>query len=43
MHSFTDTSAGNDPNKGGAYNPTADKRSFEVLTDLVHDLFFSKK
>ncbi|MGD0835078.1 MAG: dienelactone hydrolase family protein [Polyangia bacterium] len=43
VHSFTDTSAGNDPTKGGAYNPTADKRSFEVLTDLVHDLFFSRK
>jgi len=43
VHSFTDTSAGSDPKTGAAYNPTADKRSFEVFTDLVTDLFFAKK
>lgn len=43
VHGFTDTTAGDDPKKGMAYNPKADKRSFEVLTDLVHDIFFPKK
>jgi len=43
VHSFTDTSAGSDPKTGQAYDPRADKRSFEVLSDLVNDLFFAKK
>jgi dienelactone hydrolase len=43
VHSFTDTSAGSDPKTGQAYNEKADRRSFEVLTDLVNDLYFHKK
>ncbi len=43
VHSFTDTSAGEDPKTGAAYNARADKRSFEVLTDLVHDLYHPGK
>jgi dienelactone hydrolase len=43
VHSFTDASAGSDAKTGQAYNATADKRSFEVFTDLVSDLFFRKK
>jgi dienelactone hydrolase len=43
VHSFTDVAAGSDPKTGAAYNPTADKRSFETFTDLVTDLFFAKK
>lgn len=43
VHSFTDTTAGSDPKTGQAYDAKADKRSFEVLTDLVNDLYFTKK
>ncbi len=43
VHSFTDTSAGTDPKNGQAYDAKADKRSFEVLTDLLADLGFTKK
>ncbi len=42
VHSFTDTSAGNDVKTGAAYNKNADERSFEVFTDLIHDLFRNK-
>jgi dienelactone hydrolase len=43
VHSFTDTSAGSDPKTGAAYDAKADHRSFEVLTDLLVDLGFTKK
>ena len=43
VHSFTDASAGSDPKTGQAYDARADKRSFEVLTDLLTDLEFTKK
>jgi dienelactone hydrolase len=43
VHSFTDTSAGSDSKTGQAYDANADKRSFEVLTDLLTDLGFTKK
>ena len=43
VHSFTAASAGSDAKTGQAYNAAADKRSFEVFTDLVTDLFFRKK
>lgn len=39
VHGFTDTTAGSDVKAGMAYNAKADYRSFEVLTDLVNDLF----
>jgi dienelactone hydrolase len=42
VHGFTDTTAGNDPKAGMAYNKSADERSFEVFTDLVRDLFHNK-
>jgi len=42
VHSFTDTTAGDDPKAGMAYNKNADERSFEVFTDLVRDLFHNK-
>ena len=31
VHSFTQPEAGNDPSKGAAYNPEADRRSFEAM------------
>jgi len=42
VHGFTDTTAGNDPKAGMAYNRSADERSFEVFTDLIRDLFHKK-
>jgi dienelactone hydrolase len=42
VHGFTDTTAGNDPKAGMAYNKNADERSFEVFTDLIGDLFHKK-
>jgi len=42
VHGFTDVSAGSDAKTGAAYNENADKRSFEVFTDLVADLFPKK-
>jgi dienelactone hydrolase len=39
VHSFTDAGAGSDVKTGQAYNKNADERSFEVFTDLVHDIF----
>jgi dienelactone hydrolase len=42
VHSFTDVGAGTDAKTGAAYDANADKRSFEVFTDLVADLFPKK-
>lgn len=42
VHSFTDVTAGTDVKTGAAYNANADKRSFEVFTDLITDLFPKK-
>jgi dienelactone hydrolase len=39
VHGFTDVSVGNDPKAGAAYNPKADRRSFQALVDLVNELF----
>jgi dienelactone hydrolase len=38
VHSFTDPGAGNDPSKGAAYNPIADKRSFVAMKDFFAEL-----
>lgn len=38
VHSFTDPGAGNDPSKGAAYNPVADKRSFVAMKDFFAEL-----
>lgn len=35
VHSFTDPRAGNDNSKGGAYNATADRRSWEAMKDFL--------
>jgi dienelactone hydrolase len=39
VHSFTNPLAGNDPSKGAAYNARADRRSWELLTNFLADLF----
>lgn len=38
VHSFTDPSAGNDPSKGQAYNPVADRRSFLAMKDFLQEM-----
>lgn len=38
VHSFTDPGAGNDPSKGAAYNPVADKRSSVAMKDFFTEL-----
>lgn len=35
VHSFTDKSTGNDPSTGSAYNPVADRRSFEAFRNFA--------
>ena len=35
VHSFTDPRAGNDNSKGGAYNATADRRSWQAMKDFL--------
>ncbi|MCM2281741.1 MAG: dienelactone hydrolase family protein [Bdellovibrionaceae bacterium] len=37
VHSFTDETAGTDPSQGQAYNPTADKRSWEAMQDFFKE------
>ena len=39
VHSFTNPNAGNDPSKGTAYNPDADRRSFEAMKLFFEELF----
>lgn len=39
VHSFTNPDAGDDPSKGAAYNPTADKRSWEVMKQFFGEIF----
>ena len=39
VHSFTNPQAGNDNAKGVAYNAQADRRSWQALTDFLHELF----
>lgn len=39
VHSFTNPTAGNDNSKGAAYNPKADKRSFQAMADFYQDVF----
>ncbi|HEX4925519.1 MAG TPA: dienelactone hydrolase family protein [Bdellovibrionales bacterium] len=38
VHSFTNPAAGNDNSKGAAYNATADKRSWEDMTDFFKEV-----
>ncbi|MGI0487557.1 dienelactone hydrolase family protein [Pantanalinema rosaneae CENA516] len=39
VHSFTNPEAGNDPSKGSAYNPIADRRSFAAMQQFFAELF----
>jgi dienelactone hydrolase len=39
VHSFTQPMAGNDPKTGNAYNPEADRRSWQALQDFFAELF----
>lgn len=39
VHSFTNPDAGNDPSKGAAYSPTADKRSWEAMRQFFNEIF----
>ncbi len=38
VHSFTDPDAGSDNAKGAAYNPVADRRSWEALRDFLAEV-----
>jgi dienelactone hydrolase len=42
VHSFTMPMAGNDPKTGNAYNPEADRRSWQAMKDFFAELFGSK-
>jgi len=39
VHSFTQPMAGNDPKTGNAYNPEADRRSWQAIKDFFAELF----
>jgi dienelactone hydrolase len=39
VHSFTQPMAGNDPKTGNAYNPEADRRSWQAMKDFFAELF----
>ncbi len=39
VHSFTQPMAGDDNSRGAAYNPLADKRSWEAMQDFLHESF----
>lgn len=39
VHSFTNPEAGSDASKGAAYNPEADKRSWQRMTSFFQEIF----
>jgi dienelactone hydrolase len=39
VHAYTDPSAGNDNSKGVAYNPQADRRSWQAMKDFFAEIF----
>ena len=39
VHSFTNPASGNDPSKGIAYNPTADRRSWAAMQMFFNEIF----
>jgi dienelactone hydrolase len=39
VHSFTVPEAGSDPSKGAAYNPTADRRSWQAMRAFLDEVF----
>jgi dienelactone hydrolase len=38
VHSFTVPEAGSDPSKGAAYNPTADRRSWQAMRAFLDEV-----
>ena len=38
VHSFTQPEAGNDPSKGAAYDPRADRRSWQAMKDFLAEV-----
>ena len=42
VHSFTMPMAGSDPKTGNAYNPEADRRSWQAMKDFLAELFGSQ-
>lgn len=42
VHSFTNPDAGADNSKGAAYNPLADRRSFQAMRDFFGEVFAGK-
>jgi dienelactone hydrolase len=42
VHGFTNPTVGSDNSKGVAYNPKADKRSFQAMADFYQDIFAAK-
>jgi dienelactone hydrolase len=42
VHAYTNPGAGNDPSKGMAYNPEAEKRSFRAMQDFYQETLASK-
>lgn len=43
VHSFTNPDAGSDPSRGIAYNPAADRRSWEAMTAFLRERFAAAK
>jgi dienelactone hydrolase len=43
VHGFTNPNAGSDNSKGMAYNPKADKRSWQAMTDFYQEIFSGSK
>jgi len=39
VHSFTNENAGRDPSTGNAYEPRADRRSWEAMRDFLQEVF----
>jgi len=39
VHSFTNPGAGDDPSRGSAYNPEADRRSWQAMLDFFDAIF----
>ena len=39
VHSFTNPASGNDPSKGAAYNPEADRRSWKAMKQFFSEIF----
>jgi dienelactone hydrolase len=39
VHSFSNPASGNDPSKGAAYSPSADRRSWQAMKDFFAEIF----